>query len=99
MTELQQKRASRKVKKASARYYRELIRTKPARPTFFRLMAFRMSRTSLRLILDESFRDYSYYKDKGWFESDYYDDVPLGVIKKLAGCLLDFLAKRMAGNS
>jgi multimeric flavodoxin WrbA len=99
MTELQQKRASQKLKKASARYYRELIRTKPVRPTFFRLMAFRMSRTSLRLILDESFRDYCYYKDKGWFESDYYDDVPLGVIKKLAGRLLDFLAKRIAGNS
>jgi hypothetical protein len=35
-------------------------------------MLFRMSRTSIRLMLDEGFRDYRYYKEKGWFESDYY---------------------------
>lgn len=36
-------------------------------------MLFRMSRTSIRLMLDEGFRDYRYYKEKGWFESDYYN--------------------------
>jgi hypothetical protein len=32
----------------------------------------RMARTSMGPMLDDSSRDYTYYKDKGWFESDYY---------------------------
>jgi hypothetical protein len=35
-------------------------------------MAFRMARTSMRLMLDPSYLDYSYFTDKGWFESEYY---------------------------
>jgi len=94
-TALQQKKIMQEVKKASARFYKELMRTTPPTPSFFRLMVFRMARTSIKDILDEKFRDYRYFKEKGWFGSDYYYDAPLGFIKKLSGGFFDFLGQRM----
>ena len=51
-----------------------------------------MARTSMKLTLDDSHRDYTYFKDKGWFESDYYYPTHLGPLKKAAGSLFDSLA-------
>ncbi|MGE5553728.1 MAG: flavodoxin family protein [Betaproteobacteria bacterium] len=94
-TELQQKKNSQEIKKAAARFYEGLMRQTTPAPSFFRLMLFRLSRTSIRLMLDEKFRDYRHYREKGWFESDYWHDVSLGFIKKLAGRFFDFLGERM----
>ena len=59
-------------------------------------MVFRMTRTSIKNILDEKYRDYSYFKEKGWFESHYFYDTSLGFIKNLAGEFFDFLGQRMS---
>ncbi|QHI73543.1 flavodoxin family protein [Aminipila terrae] len=93
-TSLEQQRMTNKIKKASARFYRELMRPSP-NPSFFRLLMFRLGRTNIKMILDEKFRDYEYYKEKGWFESDYYYEVSLGMIKRLAGRVFDLLGKQM----
>jgi multimeric flavodoxin WrbA len=94
-TALEQKKITQQVKKASARFHKNLMRTTPPTPSFFKLMMFRMVRTNLRK-LDEKFRDYRYFKENGWFESDYYYDVSLGFIKKPVGRFFDFLGERMA---
>ncbi|MHB9142375.1 MAG: flavodoxin family protein [Paludibacter sp.] len=96
ISELQQKKISQEIKKASIRFYKELTRQTPPTPSFFRLMLFRMSRSSIMAMLDEKYFDYRYFKEKGWFKSDYYYDVSLGFIKKLTGCFFEFLGKRMA---
>jgi multimeric flavodoxin WrbA len=93
MTKLQQKKLAEKIKKASARFHKDLLRPTPA-PSFFRLMLFRMSRTSIKSI-DQKYRDYRYYKEKGWFESDYFHATSLGLIKRLAGSLFDLLGRQM----
>jgi hypothetical protein len=54
--------------------------------------------SSLKLILDDSYRDYADYRDKGWFESDYYDPTRLGVLKKAAGSLFDSFARHRTRN-
>ena len=94
MTELQQKKLIQKVKEASARFYKELLRPTPL-PSYFRLMMFRMSRPLIKSA-GEKYQDYHYYKEKGWFESDYYYPTLLGLPKRLAGYLFDFLGQRMA---
>jgi multimeric flavodoxin WrbA len=58
-------------------------------PDLLRLMVFRASRTSMRHMLDGRSRDWRYYSEKGWFESDYYYPTRLGALKKAAGALLD----------
>ncbi len=97
MTGLQQKEFTQRIKKASARFYKALMRpTQP--PSFFRLMLFRLTR---RLVesAGEKYRDYHYYKEKGWFEADYYYPTSLGVIKRLAGYLFDFIGRQIVKPS
>jgi multimeric flavodoxin WrbA len=69
MTTRQQEKLTQEIKKASARFYKELLRPIPP-PSFFRLMTFRLGRTNVKS-LDQTYRDYKYYQEKGWFESDY----------------------------
>lgn len=82
----------------SRRFYERLLKPAYPAPTLFWLMAFRMGRTSMRLELDESSRDFRYYKDQGWFESDYFYPVRLGVLKRLAGAFFEWLAAKTARN-
>lgn len=80
---------------ASMRFFRELGRQNPKVPSFLQLFVFRLSRTAIRLLLEEGYRDYSYYQEKGWLESDYYYHVNLGLIKESAGHLFDWLGRWM----
>jgi hypothetical protein len=58
-------------------------------------MGFRMPRTSMRLELNDSSYDYRYFRDKGWFESDYFYPTRLGPLKRAAGRLFDLLQEAM----
>lgn len=92
----EQKKICQEIEKASMRFCKELTRTTPPEPTFFRLMMFRFIRTSHMHTNESIFeRDYSYYKENGWFESDYYYPISLGLIKRLAGRFFDFCQKQM----
>jgi hypothetical protein len=51
----------------------------------------------IRQDADESTRDYRYYAEKGWFESDYYYPTRLDPLKKIAGKLFDTMAVRKSG--
>ena len=94
MTEVQNKKLVQKIKEASDRFYKDL--TRPTRaPSFFRLMMFRITRPLVKSA-GEKYRDYHYYQEKGWFDSDYYYDTSLGFPKRLAGYLFDFMGRRMA---
>lgn len=64
-------------------------------PTLIDLMFFRIARTKMRLMLDDSFRDYRYYKDEGCFESDFYYPTRLGPLKKGARKLFDWMSASM----
>jgi multimeric flavodoxin WrbA len=94
MTEKVQKRNDRLIDRQSRKFYGALIKKEFPVPSLFELMIFRWSRTSMKLMLDESYRDYSYYKKAGWFESEFYYPTRLNPLKKLAGKLFD----RMAGH-
>jgi len=97
MTELQQRKLSEEVKKAAIRFNKELIRPTPS-PSFFRIFIFRMARTSLKYA-DKNLKDYSYYTEKGWFNSDYYYPVKLNPLKKIVGKIIDIIGTRMAKSS
>jgi hypothetical protein len=49
-------------------------------------------------MLDETSRDFTYYRDKGWFDADYYYSTRLGMLKKATGSLVDSITMRMASN-
>ncbi len=98
MTEKQKTKLQLEIKRAAKRFYNSLIQIQPPAPSFLRLMIFRMTRTSLKHLEKLDLRDYHYYKEKGWFESDYYYDTSLALLKKLAGKLFDLLGHEFAKN-
>jgi multimeric flavodoxin WrbA len=103
MTEEVQKKNDRIIEKLSKKFYSTLQKKEHPVPTLFKLMIFRMARTSIKLMLDESWRDYAFYKNSGWFKSDYYYPIQLNPLKRLSGKFFDFLftriyPKNVAGN-
>jgi multimeric flavodoxin WrbA len=91
MTEKGLNKIEKIIDEQSKRFYKQLIKKEYPTPSIFELMIFRMSRTSMKIMLNEEYRDYTYYKEKGWFQSDFYYPVKLNPLKKLTGKLFDFL--------
>ena len=58
-------------------------------------MVFRMGRTSIRQMLGDQNRDYTYYRDHGWLDSNYYYPTKLGLLKTILGAAFDRMAARM----
>jgi len=74
----------------SRRFHDQLLRPAYPAPSLFALMMFRMSRTGIRLNAPQDKRDWGYYRDKGWFESDYYYPTRLNPLKRAVGALADW---------
>ena len=77
------------------RFQERLARPAFPKPTLLSLMAFRMSRTSMRMMLNQEARDYRYFEERGWFEAPYYYPAELTVAQKAAGRLFDAIAAGM----
>jgi len=92
MTEKSQEKFDRIIDLQSKKFYAQLAKHEYPSPSLWWLMVFRMGRTSMHKMLDENWRDYTYYRDKGWFESDYFYPVKLNPFKKLTGKIFDKLA-------
>ncbi len=95
MTEKQQHKVNKAIAAQAKRYYARLEKPAYPVPSLIDLMFFRMARTKIQLELDDSFRDYTYYRDKGWFESDFYYPTQLRALKRGAGTLFDLISARM----
>ena len=95
MTEKQTLKNDRDLAKLSRRFYQRM--TKPAYPppTLLELMIFRMARTSIKQMLGDDNRDHTYFRDKGWFESDFYYPTRLGTGKKALGAIFDWGSSRI----
>jgi len=92
----EQRKIDQTLAQHSRRFYAQLAKPAYPAPTLFKLMAFRMARTSMKLSLDERYRDYTYFTEQGWFASDYYYPVRLGPLKKLVGIGFDWLGAALA---
>jgi multimeric flavodoxin WrbA len=93
VTEERQRRNNKIIDKLSKRFYSKLAESKYPAPSLIKLFLFRMARSSMKIMLNETNRDYAFYKKNGWFESDYYYPVKLNPVKAWVGNLLD---KRVA---
>jgi len=98
MTEKEQRKIDSTLVAHSRRFHDRLSKPPYPVPTLFKLMMFKNARTTVRLMLDETNRDYRYYRDKGWFESDYFYPTRLNLLKKTAGKLFDRNATRSANK-
>jgi multimeric flavodoxin WrbA len=88
VTEKAQAINDKKIDSLSKKFYSQLT-NKTCQPSLIKLFLFRMARSSMKIMLDDRSRDYKFYKENGWFESDYYYPVKLSPLKKLSGELFD----------
>jgi multimeric flavodoxin WrbA len=91
ISDKQQQKIDRTLAAHAARYHARLQKQAYPSPSLFKLFMFRWGRTAMKLELDESWVDYRYYRDRGWFESDYYYPTHLGLPKQGVGKLVDSL--------
>lgn len=72
------------------RFHERLLGPTRPVPSLFELMMFRMARVGVQMNLAEDKADRRYYRDQGWFESDYYYPVRLSPLRRAAGKLFDW---------
>jgi len=94
MSEKEQRKLDKVLAGQARRYYARLEKPGYPVPTLFKLLIFRFGRTKMKVELDDSSRDYTYFADRGWLESDYFYPTSLGMLKKGAGKLFDAWAAR-----
>ncbi len=94
MTEKTRRTIDRTLAAHSRRFHDRLWQPLYPAPTLVKLMIFRKARTSIRLMLNETYRDYTYYRENGWFESDYFYPARLHLLKKAVGGLFDYATTR-----
>jgi len=91
--------ATRKMETAlaeqAARFHDGLLLPAHRTPALFPLVMFRMGRTAMGQSGREGTRDFAYYRDHGWFESDYYYETRLGLFKRAVGAFADWAVARM----
>ena len=73
----------------SRRFHKRMNNTPFRSPSILMLYGFRVGRTNVRLELTEADCDYRYYRDKGWFGSDYFYPARLNPLMKAAGMFFD----------
>ncbi len=95
MTEKEQRKRDKKLERQSRRFLALLFQPADRAPSLFMLAGFRMGRQSVMKTLGEADKDYVYYRDRGWFDSDYFCPTRLGLFKRAAGSALDWLFGRM----
>ncbi len=77
----------------SKRFLKIINNTKRQKPSLLEVIFFRISRNKIKTMLDENYKNYTYYKEHGWFDSDYFYPVNLNNIEKLLGKLVDYILK------
>lgn len=96
ITEESERINHRIIERQSRKFHARLMASQYPSPNLVKLMLFRMARSSMNIMLDESSRDFNFYKGNGWFESDYYYPVKLSLLKKWAGNFFDMRAAHVA---
>lgn len=96
LTKKDQEKIDKIIDKHCKRFYLKLLKNKYPTPSLLKLMMFRYARSSMKSKLNEEYKDYRYYKEKGWFESDYYYPVELNFIKKIIGKFSDWMGTKIS---
>jgi len=96
MTEKEQRKRDASLARQAATFHAALLKPPHRSPSLLPLALFRMGRASIGVELDETSRDWRYYRDQGWFDANYYYPTRLGPVKRALGGLADIIGTRMA---
>ncbi len=87
MTAAEKEKIDALLARHSRRFHDRLAGPAYPAPGVIWVAGFHMARTSIGLELDDSSYDWRYYRDRGWFASDYYYPTRVGPVKRTVGRL------------
>lgn len=93
-TEKEARDVRKKLSALASKISSELRSDTVYRSDLFRIFMFRLMRTSHRS-REKNDRDYMYFKEHGWFDSDYFYEAGLSTFSRFVGKLSDILARRV----
>jgi len=100
MTDQERRERDAALSKQAKRFRAQLATGAPHVPSLIEVVLFRMGRNNVRIELDESDRDYQYYSEHGWFDSDHFYPTHLGLVKRMVGRLADaYFARSIASKA
>lgn len=82
------------VDKLVRRFEGALNRKEPAKPSLFRVMMFRLTRTAHKYSGEDN-KDVRHFREQGWLEALYWYPVRLGLFNLFIGAMIDILAKKL----
>jgi len=94
VVEKDRRRTERAIARQSRRFHERMLKPAYPVPSLLQLMMFRGGRNSSKFLAGDDDRDHSYYRDQGWFDSDYFYPTRLGPFKKAIGAALDWMTAR-----
>ena len=95
MTEKTRQKRDSALANQAGKFHESLAKLDMPAPSLVSLMAFRFGRTSIKNLLNDKKRDYTYYRDNGWFESGFYYPTHMGLVMRSIGRSFDFIASRI----
>lgn len=98
MTKKQRQEADKTITDLSWRFHRRLLEPAYPVPSIYQLMMFRLARTMVLRGVNPENADYTFYRDHGWFTSDYYYAARMGLLKKAAGAITDWMSASMVAR-
>jgi multimeric flavodoxin WrbA len=85
----------KEIAQLSKRFINSIQNKKFIKPSFWAVLYFKIMQVLVRDILKKNFNlDYQYWKDKGWFKSDYFKKGKIGWFKNLLTNIIVFFIKR-----
>jgi multimeric flavodoxin WrbA len=87
MTAAEKRKIDGRLDRQGSRFHDRLLGPAYPVPNALWVAGFHMARTSIGLELDDTSCDWRYYRDQGWFGSDYYYPTRVGPFKKAVGRL------------
>jgi multimeric flavodoxin WrbA len=100
MTEKERQERDAALEKQAKRFLAQLARSAPHVPGMLEVVLFRMGRNAVRIELTERDADYTYYAQRGWFDSEYFYPTSLGFVKRSVGRLADaYFARSIASKA
>jgi multimeric flavodoxin WrbA len=98
MTDKAAKKINKTINTHSRKFYSQLIKKENSKPNLFEFIMFRIFRTRIKYMLNSKFRDYAFYRNQGWFETDFYFPVKFGFFRKILGRICDRITTQTLKN-
>jgi multimeric flavodoxin WrbA len=99
MTAEERAKRDAKLAKQAQRFHKQMLADPYPAPGYFMVLGFRFGRANVKYELTEKDKDFRYYSERGWLDSDFFYPTRLGPAKKALGAAVDFYTGRKAAKA